>query len=79
LESWSNLKANILYLKMLFDFFVNGMYLRDLSRINVVYDGEKIFLIDLDASVTTRFNFIYECMRLILKPKIDLKERIFDI
>jgi hypothetical protein len=65
LEYCFSFVPNFLYIKMLIDLFKNECYLSDISRINVIYDGEKLVIIDLDTKILeNKWDFIKEyCIR----------------
>lgn len=48
LECCYSIKPNYLYAKMLFEFWKSNCYIFDISRRNVIFDGRKVVIIDLD-------------------------------
>lgn len=65
LEYCYKIKPNLLYLKMFFDFFNKKCFLSDISRSNVIYDGKKLVIVDLDTRnyVFNRIDFLKEIIK----------------
>ena len=65
LEYCYSIRMNYLYAKMLFELWKSNCYIFDLSRRNVIFDGEKIVIIDLDCKPKahcTKWQYAKECL-----------------
>lgn len=69
-----DLKENFLYLKLLWDFFSEGIYFGDLRRENIIYDGKKLTIIDLEWYILKNKKiFLSKCFKWIFS--YDFKKR----